>query len=80
MATAYELIRAEDEREPFGQRLRETELKAGGRYEMATLELREGMTIKPAVAARLAREAVALNRTLGDPTKIAKEGAGRKSR
>jgi hypothetical protein len=47
---------------------------------MATLELREGMTIKPAVAARLAREAVALNRTLGDPTKIAKEGAGRKSR
>ena len=74
------LIRAEDERVLFGfwrgRRLREIEprLKPGGKYEMATLELREGMTIKPAVATRLAREAVALNRTLGDPTKIAKAG------
>jgi len=76
------LIRAEDERVLFGfwrgQRLREIEprLKPGGKYEMATLEIREGMTIKPAVASRLAREAVALNRTLGDPTKIAKAGRG----
>jgi hypothetical protein len=76
------LIRAEDERVLFGfwrgQRLREIEprLKPGGKYEMATLEIREGMTIKPAVASRLAREAVSLNRTLGDPTKIAKAGRG----
>ena len=76
------LIRAEDERVLFGfwrgRRLREIEprLKPGGKYEMATLDIREGMTIKPAVASRLAREAVALNRTLGDPTKIAKAGRG----
>jgi hypothetical protein len=78
------LIRAEDESVLFGfwrgQRLREIEprLKPGGKYEMATLELREGETIKPAVSTRLAREAVALNRALGDPTKIVKEEAGRK--
>ncbi len=47
---------------------------------MATLTLRDGMTIKPAVAARLAREAVALNRTLGDPTKIVTAGAPRRVR
>jgi len=76
------LIRAEDERVLFGfwrgQRLAgiEPRLKPGGKYEMATLEILEGMTIKPAVASRLAREAVALNRTLGDPTKIAKAGRG----
>jgi len=76
------LIRAEDERVLFGfwrgQRLAgiEPRLKPGGKYEMATLDIREGMTIKPAVASRLAREAVALNRTLGDPTKIAKAGRG----
>src|SRR6187402_2839961 len=72
------LIRAEAKRVLFGfwrgKRLREIEsrLKGGGKYEMATLDLREGDTIKPAVAARLAKEAVALNRTVGDPTKIAK--------
>ena len=61
-----------------GQRLAaiEPRLKPGGKYEMATLDIREGMTIKPAVASRLAREAVALNRTLGDPTKIVKAGRG----
>jgi hypothetical protein len=68
------LIRAEDERVLFGfwhgQRLTSIEprLKAGGKYEMATLELREGMTIAPARARRLAREAVALNGRLGNPT------------
>jgi hypothetical protein len=46
---------------------------------MATLELREGMTIKPAVAVRLAREAVALSKTLGDPTKVVKVGVGRRA-
>ena len=43
---------------------------------MATLDIREGMTIKPAIAARRAGKAVALNRTLGDPTKIVKAGSG----
>ena len=67
------LIRAEESRVLFGfwrgQRLGtiEPRLKPGGKYEMATLELREGMTIKPATVRRLAREAVALNKKLGDP-------------
>ena len=67
------LIRAEQARVLFGfwrgQRLREIEpgLRAGGKYEMATLELREGMTIASTTARKLAREAVRLNRTLGDP-------------
>ena len=79
------LIRAEDERVLFGfwrgRRLRviEPRLKPGGKYEMATLELREGMTIKPAVAARLVREAAALNRTLGDPTKVVKAATKRRA-
>ena len=74
------LIRAEDARVLFGfwrgQRLRaiEPRLKPGGKYEMATLDIREGVAIKLAVATRLAREAVALNRTIGDPTKIVKAG------
>lgn len=71
------LIRAEEERVLFGfwrgQRLRDIEprLKPGGKYEMATLELREGMSLAPARAKRLARAAVALNREFGDPTAIA---------
>jgi hypothetical protein len=69
------LIRAEQDRVLFGlwrgQRLRAVEprLKPGGKYEMATLELREGMTVKPATVRRLTRQAVALNDTLGDPTR-----------
>ncbi len=72
------LIRAEDERVLFGfwrgQRLRTMEpgLKVGGKYEMATLELREGMTIDSATVRRLTQEAVALNEKLGDPTLAAK--------
>jgi hypothetical protein len=72
------LIRAEQERVLFGfwrgQRLGSIEprLKRGGKYEMATLDLRDGMTIEPATVRRLAREAVALNRTLGNPTDAAK--------
>ena len=71
------LIRAEDERVLLGfwrgQRLAEIEprLKPGGKYEMATFDIREGVTIKPAVVSRLARQAVALNKTIGDPTKAA---------
>lgn len=80
------LIRAEEERVLFGfwrgQRLTEIEprLKKSGKYEMATLELREGSTITPATVRRLTKEAVSLNQTLGDPTHAAKLVAkGRKS-
>lgn len=72
------LIRAEEQRVLFGfwrgQRLRAIEpgLKPGGKYEMATLELREGMDISAATARRLTTEAVALNKTLGDPTRLTK--------
>ena len=72
------LIRAEEGRVLFGfwrgQRLSaiEPRLKPGGKYEMATLELREGMTVKPATVRRLTREAVALDRKLGDPRLVAR--------
>src|SRR5688572_4232388 len=71
------LIRAEEHRVLFGfwrgQRLREIEprLKPGGKYEMATLELREDSDIAPAVTRKLVREAIKLNATLGDPTDLA---------
>jgi hypothetical protein len=71
------LIRAEDERVLLGywrgQRLRtlEPRLRPGGKYEMATVELREGDTITAAVVRRLTREAVRLDGTLGDPTAAA---------
>ena len=72
------LIRAEKVRVLFGfwrgQRLREIEerLKPGGKYEMATLELREGMSVSAATVRRLTQAAVALNVSVGDPTKDAK--------
>lgn len=68
------MIRAEDARVLFGfwrgKQLRDIEprLKPGGMYEMATLELREGDNLKTTTVRRLAREAAALNRTLGSPT------------
>jgi hypothetical protein len=74
------LIRAERERVLFGfwrgQRLREIEpaLKANGRYEMATIEIRKGMAVSATIARRLARAAVALNQSLGDPRLAAKPG------
>lgn len=70
------LIRAEAERVLFGfwrgKRLRDIDsrLKPGGKYEMATITLREGDMIDPAIVTRLVREAVALNRALGDPTRL----------
>jgi len=73
------LIRAEEERVLLGfwrgQRLRELEprLKPGGRYEMASVELREGDTLTPAVVRRLTAHAVALNEREGDPTHIARK-------
>lgn len=70
------VIRAEGERVLLGfwrgQRLREIErrLKPGGKYEMATITLHENEAISAAVVKRLAKAAVALNKTLGDPTDI----------
>lgn len=72
------LIRAEAQRVLLGfwrgQRLRaiDERLKPGGKYEMATLEIHENLSIDPATVCRLTREAVALNAALGDPTKIGK--------
>lgn len=72
------LIRAEEERVLLGfwrgQRLRaiEPRLKPGGKYEMASLELREGASIDPETVRRLTRDAVALNADQGDPTRAAK--------
>ena len=68
------LIRAEEHRVLFGfwrgKRLREIEgrLKPGGKYEMATMELHDGDEVAAPVVRRLVREAVRLNKTLGDPT------------
>ena len=70
------LIRAEEERVLFGfwrgQRLRalEPRLRPGGKYEMATLELRDGTTIGPATVRGLVAEAVKFNEQLGDPTHV----------
>ena len=70
------LIRAEDERVLFGfwrgKRLIGTEpkLKPSGKYEMATQVFRKGDEVDGALARRLAREAAALNRKFGDPTKV----------
>lgn len=70
------LIRAEEQRVLFGfwrgKRLREIEarLKPSGKYEMATIELRETEEISPAIVRRLVKTAASFNETLGDPTKI----------
>jgi hypothetical protein len=71
------MIRAEGERVLLGfwrgQRLRQIEprLRPGGKYEMATLELRSGDRIAPATVRRLTAAAVELDTELGDPTKAA---------
>jgi hypothetical protein len=59
-----------------GRRLRAVEprLKPGGKHEMATAELRAGETLAPATVRRLTADAVALNETLGDPTRAARPG------
>ncbi|MGX1742719.1 DUF1801 domain-containing protein [Bosea sp. NPDC055353] len=67
------LIRAEEKRVLFGfwrgKRLRELapRLKAGGKYELATWELREGDSVDPALLTRLVQEAVRLNDEVGNP-------------
>lgn len=68
------LIRAEAARVLFGfwrgKRLSgiEPRLKAGGKYEMATMTFVEGDPVDAAAVARLVKEAVRLNREVGDPT------------
>ena len=68
------LIRAEDNRVLFGfwrgKRLLDIEprMTGTGKYEMKTLDLREDTPIDPAVAEQLIREAIKLNRTVGNPT------------
>jgi len=70
------VIRAEDQRVLLGfwrgQRLRELEkrLKPSGKYEMASVTLQENEGIRAAVVKRLTKAAVALNKTLGNPTDI----------
>ena len=70
------LIRAEESRVLFGfwrgQRLREKDplLKPGGKYEMATREIHEGDEVNAALSRSLIKEAVRLNKALGDPTKL----------
>ncbi|MDI3284051.1 DUF1801 domain-containing protein [Polyangium sp. 15x6] len=72
------LIRAEPERVLFGfwrgKRLLDVEerLKPGGKYEMATLVIREDTSVSSTKARRLTKAAVALNASLGDPTKVSK--------
>jgi hypothetical protein len=70
------LIRSEDARLLFGfwrgRRLRgiEPRLKPGGKYEMATLELAESTPLERPVVIALVQEAVALNASVGDPTRL----------
>jgi hypothetical protein len=70
------LIRAEPSRVLFGfwrgKNLRHIEprLKPGGKYEMATLELREGTPLLRETVSRLTVEASELNRLAGDPTAV----------
>lgn len=67
------LIRAEARRVLFGfwrgKRLRRIapQLKPGGKYELATWELREGETVPTEIVTTLVRRAVELNTELGDP-------------
>lgn len=80
------LIRAEESRVLFGfwrgKRLLEEEplLNPSGKYEMATIEYREGDAVKVASAKRLAKAASDLNVKLGDPRLAATSStpAGRK--
>lgn len=70
------LIRAEPSRVLLtfwrGKRLRHIEprLKAGGKYEMATLELKQDTPLTRETVVQLVSEAVSLNRTVGNPTAL----------
>lgn len=71
------LIRAEDERVLFGfwrgKRLLHIEprMTGGGKYELRTLELHRDTPLERATVLELVRTAVALNGSLGDPTRLA---------
>jgi hypothetical protein len=71
------LIRAEPQRVLFGfwrgQRLQHIEprLRSGGKYEMATLQLGPDTPLARDMVVALAREAAALDASLGDPTRAA---------
>ncbi len=54
------------------ERAIEPRLKAGGKYEMASVELHQGDAIDPKALHRLVREAVQLNAALGNPQLAAK--------
>jgi hypothetical protein len=77
------LIRAEPTRVLLtfwrGQRLRNLEprLKPGGKYEMATLELKADSPLARDAVVALARQAAELNRTSGDPSVPASARAAR---
>ncbi|MYN01456.1 DUF1801 domain-containing protein [Pseudoduganella sp. DS3] len=70
------LIRAEQERVLFGfwrgKRLLHLEprMTGGGKYELRTLELRQGTPLDRATVLELVRNAVALNHRIGNPTTI----------
>ena len=70
------LIRAEEHRVLLGfwrgKRLRkiDSRLKLGGKYEMATIELHENDVVISSTVRLLVAEAVRLNKTLGNPTKV----------
>jgi hypothetical protein len=80
------MVRAEAQRVLFGfwrgQHLRHIEprLKPGGKYEMATLELREGDKVEPKIVQKLVRQAAKLNRNLGDPTEAASPSQNMKAK
>ncbi|HEV7324464.1 MAG TPA: DUF1801 domain-containing protein [Bosea sp. (in: a-proteobacteria)] len=69
------LIRAEATRVLFGfwrgKRLRHIEprLKPGGKFELATMVLREGDVVDATIATELVRAAFTLNHEIGDPSK-----------
>ena len=50
----------------------EPRLKPGGKYELANLQFLEGDSIAAPMVRKLTREAVALNKRAGDPTKPGK--------
>lgn len=80
------LIRAEEQRVLFGfwrgKRLLSIDerLKASGKYELANMVLREGMSVSPVIARRLTKDAIALNESLGDPRGAAKPKKAPKAR
>lgn len=71
------LIRAEDHRVLLGfwrgKRLAamEPRIRPSGKYELGNWTFREGDAVEPEAVMAVVREAVTLNRTLGDPTRRA---------